>query len=124
MNLPVNSIDLDAYSEAEKIALLNRLQSSLPITTDSLNLEAEIIMQLHLAKGMQSDAKTSAAPLNQKAQVANTITAILKQLVDIQAVLNTTETIKRIERVLLETLKEFPELQTPFLERYHDKITS
>jgi hypothetical protein len=41
-----------------------------------------------------------------------------------QATLNTTETIKRIERVILETLKEFPELQAPFLERYDAKLTS
>ena len=124
MNLPVDSIDLDAYSETEKIALLNRLQSSLPLATNSLNLETEIIMQLHLAKAMQSDAKASAAALNQRAQVSNTITAILKQLVDIQSTLNTTETIKKIERVLLETLKEFPKLQKSFLEKYDDNLTS
>ena len=123
MNLPVDSIDLDAYSEAERIALLNRLQVTLPIATGELNLEAEIVMQLHLAKAMQSTAQSSSAPLNQKAQVANTITAILRQLVDMQAILNTTETIKKIERVLLETLNEFPKLQELFLERYSDNLT-
>jgi hypothetical protein len=93
----------------------------IPLTTDGLNLEAEIVMQLHLAKALQS---ATDAPLNQKAQIANTITSILRQLVDMQATLNTTETIKRIERVILETLKEFPELQAPFLERYDAALTS
>jgi len=124
MNLPIDSIDLDAYSEAEKIALFNRLQSLLPVAIGELNLETEIILQLHLAKAMQSEAKTSSAPLNQKAQVANTITAILRQLVDMQAILNTTETIKKIERILLETLEKFPKLQESFLKLYNDNLTS
>ena len=120
MNLPVDSIDLSHYDEAELLSLKTRLAARLPLTLASVNLEEELLTQLMSAKSLLADS--SDAPANQKAQVSNSITTILKQLTDLQTSLTTTETIKRMERILLATLKEFPDLQTPFLKAYEESL--
>ncbi len=118
--LPVDSIDLDHYDHEELFALKERVDSLIPSDLASINLEDELVTQLRRSKKLLSDSVD--APANQKAQVGNSITTILKQLVDLQNSLTTTETIKRIERTLLTTLKEFPEMQDHFMKSYEDSL--
>jgi len=120
MNLPIDSIDLSAYTPAELLRLRERLYENLPLRLSSLNLEEELVAQLHSAKALLVDCGD--APANQRAQVSNTITAVLKQIVDMQIALTTTETIKRMERILLATLKKYPDLQEPFLAEYEESL--
>ena len=120
MNLPVDSINLDNYDEAELLSLKTRVSALLPLTLASVNLEEELLTQLTSAKSLLADSYD--APANQKAQVSNSITTILKQLTDLQTSLTTTETIKRMERILLAVLKEFPDLQAPFMKAYEESL--
>ena len=122
MILPVDSIDLDCYDEAELFELKARLQTKLPSSLADINLEDELLTQLQSSKKLLVDSAD--APPNQRAQVSNSITTILKQLVDLQTAITTTETIKRIERTLLTCLKQFPDLQTPFMKIYEDSLNN
>ena len=122
MILPVDSIDLSHYDESELSVLKERIAILLPTTLDSINLEDELLTQLRSLKLLLVDSAD--APANQRAQVGNSITTILKQLVDLQTSITTTETIKRIERTLLSTLKEFPEMQAPFLKAYEESLNA
>ena len=122
MMLPVDSIDLDHYDTDELFLLRERVQAKLPVSLASINLEDELLTQLRSSKALLVDSAES--PANQRAQVSNSITTILKQLVELQNSITTTETIKRIERTLLQTLKEFPALQTPFLKAYEEALNN
>ncbi len=122
MNLPIDSIDLSQYDEADLLRLKTRVTSLLPLNLAAINMEEELLTQLASAKSLLADSED--APANQRAQVSNSITTILKQLTDLQTSLTTTETIKRIERTLLLTLKEFPEMQESFLKAYEEALDS
>ncbi len=122
MILPVDSIALDCYDLDELFFLRERIQEKLPTTLASINLEDELITQLRSAKKLLADSVDS--PANQKAQISNTVTTILKQLVDLQTSITTTETIKRIERILLETLKKYPEMQENFMKSYEESLNN
>ena len=121
MTLPIDSIDLSQYSQAELLQLRGRVSSLLPSKLADLNLEEELLTQLLLAKQLVIDAEE--APANQRAQCANTITSVLTKIVDMQTALSTTETIKKMERTLIDTLRSFPQLQADFMERYEQSIS-
>ena len=57
-------------------------------------------------------------PPNQKAQVLNTIRNIQEQVLRSQERFHNVERLKNIENVLINTLKDFPELKNSFLEAY------
>ena len=120
--LPPDSIDISNYDENELASLRDRISSCLPSNLASINLEDELVNQLRSAKALLADSAD--APPNQRSQVSNSITTILKQLVDVQKAITTTETIKRIERTLLSTLKEFPEMQTHFMKAYEESLAN
>lgn len=91
----------------------------IPLTSESLNLESELLEQYNRARKLLHDASyDSNAPLNQKAQVINSTTSILAALIKSQAELYSLERVKRIEAALLSTLKAFPEMQEMFLAAY------
>lgn len=88
-------------------------------TLSELNLDTELLAQYKTTVMLQeSAASNDEIPLNQKAQIANTITAILKQIVDTQAKLYDTERLKLLENTLIVTLQEFPEISESFLNNY------
>jgi ethanolamine utilization protein EutQ (cupin superfamily) len=122
MTLPPDSIDLTNYSAADLNVLRERILALLPMNLASVDLEEELMAQLISAKALMADS--SDAPLNQRAQASNTITAILKQLVDLQMSVTTTETIKRMERILLKTLQDHPTLQEAFMVDYEEALNA
>lgn len=89
------------------------------LTLEGLNLKVELLTQYNRTRQMLHDASyRSDIPLNQKAQVINSASSILSQLTKSEAELHSVEEVKKIEAVLITTLKEFPELQEAFLKRY------
>lgn len=91
------------------------------LTLEGLNLKAELLTQYNRTRQMLHDASyRSDIPLNQKAQVINSASSILSQLTKSEAELHSVEEVKKIEAVLITTLKEFPELQEAFLKRYSE----
>ena len=92
-------------------------------TLSELNLDAELLAQYKSTVLLQEAAASNIdIPLNQKAQIANTITAILKQIVDTQAKLYNTERFKLLENILISTLQEFPEISENFLNKYQKAL--
>ena len=90
-----------------------------PITAEQLNLEDEILSQYNAARKLYHDSSYDLeVPVNQKAQVLNSISAIIATLVKSQQDLYNMERIKKIESILLATLKRHPELQQDFMQDY------
>ena len=94
----------------------------------SLNLDAELYNAYAKAKNylaiVQSD---DSVPPNQIAQVFNTISAILKEIVKLQTELYSAERVKKLEAAMIEALKNTAteEVQDAFfteLERLSVKI--
>ena len=84
-----------------------------------LNLEDELLVQYNRARELLHDAKyLEDVPLNQKAQVINSATSILGALIKNKAELYSLERIKKIENILLDTLKSYPDMQETFLAQY------
>jgi hypothetical protein len=89
------------------------------LTLEGLNLKSELLTQYNRTRQMLHAASyNSEIPLNQKAQVINTATSILGQLTKSEAELHSVEEVKKIEAVLITTLKLFPDIQEEFLKQY------
>jgi len=64
-------------------------------------------------------------PANQKAQAMNTLTTILQQIIKIRTDLYNAEYLKKIEQILLKTLKALPvDVQQEFMEEYEQSLRS
>jgi hypothetical protein len=63
------------------------------------------------------------APANQQAQVANSLSSALVNLVKLQTDVYTSERMKVIESILVDCIKDLPmEAQEEFLERYETAL--
>jgi hypothetical protein len=90
-----------------------------PLTATGLNLEDELLEQYNRARKILHDASyDEGIPLSQKAAALNSATSIIGALIKSQAELYSLERIKKIENVLIATLKKFPELQDEFMAAY------
>jgi len=90
-----------------------------------LTLDDELENQLSTAKQLLEDAKfDETVPLNQKAQVINSIVAIIAAINKQKAALHNLAELALIESALIETLKEFPEVRERFIEAYTGRALS
>lgn len=96
------------------------------VTATSLNeldLDKELLAQYIDAKNFLKDVKhDSEIPLNQKAQILNTITSILQNIIKMQQDLHSVERMKVIENTLIETLKNHEQLRDAFLKDYEKAL--
>jgi hypothetical protein len=96
---------------AELVRFRDEINRTLPPTELSrLNLEEETLLQYHTLRELQSavmDEKE--VPVNQRAQVANSVGAVLKNLGDQQITLYSSERFKAVENLLIRTLTKLPE---------------
>lgn len=96
--------------------------SAMPVNATSLqgmDLESEVLENYHTAKQFLSNIDQESIPANQVAQVINSITNILKDLVKMQTELYDAERVKKMEAALINTLKTLPdEQQDMFFTRY------
>ena len=91
------------------------------LTLESLNLKTELLTQYNRTRQMLHEASyDKSVPLNQKAQVINSATSILGALIRSEAELHSLEEVKKIEAVLIQTLRLFPETQDVFLRLYKE----
>lgn len=112
---------LVGLSEAHLLELRARIDLRLPpVNLVDVNLEQETLRQFQQIRALFSTLATSGeVPANQKAQLANSCAAILKQLSDMQAQIYTTERFKRIEQALIRAIRPLPrEAQDTFFEDY------
>lgn len=109
------------YTVAELVKFRDEITKALPpLELGHLNLEEEMLLQYHVLRAMQGAVIEDVdVPVNQRAQVANTVAATLKTLGEQQIELYSSERFKAIENLLIRTLDKLPEdLAAAFLVDY------
>lgn len=93
------------------IQWMNEIREVLPPTKLSeMNLEEEMLLQFHTIQTLQSGIlNDDSIPVNQRAQVANSVAATLNKLVDLQLAVYSSERFKSIETILIRALLKLPE---------------
>ena len=86
----------------------------------SLDLDAELYNAYAKAKNYLADVQSDdRVPPNQLAQLMNTISAILNEIVKMQTDLYNAERVKKLEAAMIQAIKLAPpESQQAFLEQY------
>ena len=81
-----------------------------PVKLEEMNLEEELLLQYHSLRTLQTNVLTDETlPLNQRAQVANSVVSTLDRLVQAQSEVYSQERFKDIENILIRHLKKLPE---------------
>lgn len=97
--------------------------STSPNNLQQIDVRRELIEQFNMAKRLMAEAEyDEGSSINQKASGLNALTAILNSLTKMQTDLFNAERVKTLEATLLEVLKEFPELQAAFMEKYKKRV--
>lgn len=116
---------LDAYTLQELLDLRARIERRLPARSlKDLDLEGELTLQFLALQELQNNViDDKDTPANQKAQVANSLSAALVNLVKLQGDVHSSERMKRIESILIDTLKDLPvEAVEAFLANYEQAL--
>jgi hypothetical protein len=102
---------LDTYDLQELLDLRNRIEKRLPARSlKDINLEQELVLQVRALQELQAKVlQSDDTPANQMAQVGNSLSAALANLVKVQADVYTSERLKRLESVVLEIFQSAPE---------------
>lgn len=109
-----DKFDISALNQAELLALRTKIEAKITGTTLSeLNLVKETLFQFQSAKVLQAEAgaANSDVPMNQRAQVQNSIAKILDQLGKIQMELYSSEKLKRLQAAVIKIVKQLPKPQ-------------
>lgn len=119
MNMELEDHDLHEPPESER-----RYHGSNYIpeqgSLKNLDLDAELYNAYAKAKNYLADVQSDdQVPPNQLAQLMNTISAILKEIVKMQTDLYNAERVKKLEAAMIQAIKLAPpESQQAFLEQY------
>ena len=108
------NLEIDGMSQAELLALHTKIEAKLEgIDFASVNLVRETMIQFQKAKVLQESAadKRSGVPVNQRAQVQNSIAAILTNLTKMQNALYSSESHKRIQAAVIKIVRTLPKEQ-------------
>ena len=114
-------IDLSGLSMMGLLALRSRVHSLLPaVHLKDMDLSQELVLQVAALQELQRlTMGAEEVPANQQAQVANSLSAALVNLVKLQGDVHTSERLKKIERILIESIQELPtDAQQRFLDAY------
>lgn len=121
-------LGISSYSTVELIIIRDRALAEVarrePTTLDKLNMEQEMILQLHMLKAVQG--QTMARDISAVSpQVLNAVTAALDKLSQRQIQVYSSERFKAVETVLLRVLRTLPEkVVTAFLDDYEAALSS
>ncbi len=108
------TFDIEGMSQGELLALHGKIEGKLTgLTLEEVNLTRESLLQLQKAKILQAEAtkKGTNVPMNQQAQVQNSIASILLTLAKVQMELYTSERHKRIQSAVVRVVKTLPKPQ-------------
>lgn len=109
--LKASEIDVESMELGDRLALLARIETSLPATSlRNVSMERMLILQLLTAQELQKDVleEESATPTH-KSQVTNTLAGIIDTLSKLQIKLFSSERMKEIEAVLIDTVNDVME---------------
>lgn len=109
--------DIKDWTLDELLSLRSEIETLLPATKlKEMDLEKEMVLQYHKLQGLQTRVlEDDRTPANQLAQIANSVTASLNQLVVMQTKHHTSERLKEIESRLIKALEKVP---TNYLEEF------
>lgn len=109
----IDKFDLKGMNQADLLTLHAKVESKLVgIRLSEVNLEKETLIQFQRAKQLQEDASTTTdVPMNQRAQVQNSLANLLTSLAKMQMDLHDSESIKRWKAALVRVVKELPKEQ-------------
>jgi hypothetical protein len=116
---------LAGLGEDELLALRHRIDKKLNIDITKLNLAEELGMQYRsgmvLLASVQEDKDT---PANQRAQVFNSVSAMLEKIFKNQKIVYDAERLKRFESAFLKTLELVgtDEMKRRFFDLYGDYL--
>lgn len=121
---------LDHLSVEELLLVRAEIDQRLPaVKLRDLDLETEAVVQYQRAKLMQEEILkereegAEAVPANQKAQIINSVAALLQQLNKVQDEKYTAERLKQIESTLVRVLNKWPpEMTNEFFEQYESAL--
>lgn len=105
----------------ELLTHYDEIQQFLPPTSLSdMDLEKELLLQFHTIRALQNRVMDDdEIPVNQRAQVANSVANSINKLTDLQNAIYTTERFKQIEGKLIRMLaKRDDEFAAKFIEEY------
>jgi hypothetical protein len=120
-----STIGLDNMPVDQLLELRRQIEALLPVKDiKDVNLSRELVLQVQALQALQQRVLTdNEAPANQQAQVANSLSSALVNLVKLQTDVYTSERMKVIESILVDCIKDLPmEAQEEFLERYETAL--
>lgn len=106
-----DEIDVETMELDELLALRARIDAKIPgKSLNDVNLTREALIQFQMAKVLQVEANKvdTNVPVNQRAQVQNSLASILKELSKLQKELYDSEYTKRLKMAVIKVLKELP----------------
>jgi hypothetical protein len=119
-------IDVESMPIIERLALLTRIEASLPATSlKDVSLEKALVLQLLTAQELQKAVlDDDEATPTQKSQVTNTLSQVIETLAKLQIKLFSAERMKDIEGVLIDTVNDHmtPEQANHFMGEYRRRL--
>lgn len=92
---------------------------------EDLNIADELLIQYKNAVNLFEAAQhDNDIPANQKAQLLNSISAIITNISKTQTDVYNAERLKALENTLIATLKDFPEVKSTFLDAYERALAN
>lgn len=119
------TLGIDLLSVDELLQLRAEIDFRLPARAlTDLNMERELVIQLTTVQNLQREVlRDQSVQANQKAQTANAVAASLQTLAKLQTEIFTSERLKQVESLLIETLQELPtEAQEAFIAKYEAQL--
>lgn len=107
---PAEKVDLLAgLDDKALISLRQRIDMTLKVDLSRLNLAEELGLQYRAGMAMLQDLETDeGTPMNQRAQVYNSVRASLTEIIKQQKIVYTAERMKRYESAFLKVLQQLP----------------
>lgn len=104
---PAKVDPLEGLNDEQLLQLRNRIDARLTVDIDQLNLTEELGLQFRAAKLLLANLQDADdVPANQKAQVFNSVSAMLTKIIEQREFVYSAERLKRFEAALLKTLEQ------------------
>lgn len=116
-----SEVDLTDWPVEDLLELRTLIDQKLPARAlKDMNVEMEMVLQFMALQALQTRViNDDDVPANQQAQVANSLSASISTLAKLQNEVYTSERIKRIEGILVDTINTLPDEQRDqFLDEY------
>lgn len=118
-------VNLEGMPLDQLLALRNQVEQRLPAKgLKDLDLTRELVLQVLALQALQAKVlEANDVPVNQIAQVANSLSAGLTTLVRLQSDVMSSERFKRVEAVVIDLINSLPsELKSAAYGRYAEAV--